>query len=131
WSRNQELELYAAPGIYSGGTRLMTSSNIATFDFKELSERAGLPIMGLLGMDCLAHYCIQFDFTSGKLRFIDHEHLHLNKQKWGKVFPIVPLDDARPAIRENLLDVNASPSLIDTGYDWDGWLMPELFQQWT
>ena len=67
-----------------------------------MSTDADRPIMGLVGIDVLEHYCIQLDFAAGKMRFLDDKKA--DKQKWGKPFPIVALNsrDARPAVRENL-----------------------------
>jgi len=56
-----------------------------------------------------------------------------DKKIWGKAFPIVPLNsrDPRPAVGENLLGAHGPHSLIDSGCDADGWLMPQFFRQWT
>ncbi|MGO8696483.1 MAG: NPCBM/NEW2 domain-containing protein [Limisphaerales bacterium] len=91
----------------------------------------GRPIAGILGYDCLRHYCVQLDFTALKMRFLDGEHA--DKQAWGTAFPIVPLnsEDGRPAVAENLLGARGPHSLIDSGYDTDGWLMPKYFQFWS
>jgi hypothetical protein len=109
----------------------MTGGKIVTSDFKPLSTRAERPIMGILGLDCLRHYCIQLDFKAGKMRFLDDDHS--DKQKWGKAFPILALNfmDARPAVDENLLGRQGPRSLIDSGYIADGWLMPKFYRQWT
>ena len=130
WGVKEETALYAAPKLYSGSTPLMTASNIVTYDLKRLSSPAG-PIMGILGMDCLEHYCIQLDFSAGKMRFLDDEHS--DKQKWGRAFALTALgpNDARPSVRENLFGAKGPGSLIDTGCNYDGWLASKLFRQWT
>src|SRR5438874_1054551 len=46
---------------------------VATDDLRWMTP--GRPIMGVLGMDCLEHYCVQLDFTSQKMRFLDPERL--------------------------------------------------------
>jgi hypothetical protein len=133
WGTREDSPVYAAPKLFLGNTQLMISGGgIATFDFKELSTSAGRPIMGLLGMDVLEHYCIQLDFAAGKMRFLDGEHA--DKQAWGKAFPIVAVNpgDTRPGVGENLFGAHGPHSLLDSGFvGADGWLMPKYFQQWT
>ena len=46
-----------------------------------------IPIMGMLSIDCLKHYCIQLDFAAGKMRFLEPEHV--NAVQLGKAFPII------------------------------------------
>jgi hypothetical protein len=132
WGVKETNSMYAAPKLYLGGARLMmTGTDIFTYDCKPMSVATGRPIMGILGMDVLEHYCLQMDFAAGKLRFLDDERA--DKKMWGRAFPIVALNsrDPRPAVRENLLGAQGPHSLIDSGCDDDGWLMPKFFQQWT
>jgi hypothetical protein len=132
WGVKRTNHLYAAPKLYLGGATLtMPGAGISTEDFKQMASDAGRPILGLLGFDCLRHYCIQLDFAAGKMRFLDEAQR--DKQAWGKAFPIVPLNsqDARPAVGQNLLGAQGPHSLIDSGFDSDGWLMPKYFQPWT
>jgi hypothetical protein len=131
WGTNEETTLYAAPRLYLGGTPLMTGGIVAAHGFTHESSVAGRAIKGVLGMDCLRHYCIQLDFEAGKMRFLDDDHS--DKKSWGKAFPLTDLirNDARPSIRENLLGAAGSGSQIDTGDSSDGWLVPKHFQQWT
>ena len=66
--------IYAAPKLYFGNTPLMmTGTNIGTDDCKPLATKAGRPILGILGLDCLEHYCIQLDFAAHRMRFLDDE----------------------------------------------------------
>ncbi len=125
--------IYTAPKLYLGGAPLlMTGSAIATWDVnKPLSAFAGRRVMGILGIDVLENYCIQLDFDTGKMRFLDDQHA--DKSTWGKAFPIVSLNDQdpRPAVAENLLGLQGPHSLIDSGFLGDGSLMPGHFQLWT
>ncbi len=122
---------YTAPKLYLGGVLLMSGTNVVAWDFKGLSTEPGRPVMGILGMDVLEHYCIQLDFAAGKMRFLNSKGE--DKETWGKAFPIVALnaEDGRPAVSGNLFGAQGSHSLIDSGYGSDGWLMPKYFQQWT
>jgi hypothetical protein len=122
--------IYAAPKLYLGNTPLMmTGTNIGTDDCKRLSTKAGRPILGILGMDCLEHYCIQLDFAARRMRFLDDEQA--NKKRWGKPFPLTDRGDGCLMVSENLTGAKGACSLIDTGCFPDGWLTPDLFQQWT
>jgi hypothetical protein len=64
-------DVYEAPKLYLGGTQLLTADQVVTDDLKVFGS--DLPFMGILGMDCLRHYCIQLDFAAGKMRFLDPE----------------------------------------------------------
>ena len=122
---------YAMPKLYLGGAALLASRQTMTVDFHGEQDAAGRPIMGILGWDCLRHYCVQLDFTAGKLRFLDDAQA--DRSAWGRAFPIVPLNDRdpRPAVAENLLGESGPHSLIDSGCNYDGWLMPQWYAQWT
>lgn len=122
--------IYAAPKLFWGSTLLaMTGTNVATVDFKQLAKNAGRAVSGLLGMDVLGHYCVQLDFAANRVRFLDFEHA--DKKAWGQPFPLIDSGDGCFYIDDNLAGVKGSGSLIDTGCDYDGWLKPEIFQQWT
>ena len=126
--------LYRAPKLYLGNTQLRTGGWICTADLSGFSHQLALtvhtnyPIMGVLGMSCLKHYCVQLDFAARKLRFLDAEHS--DKHNWGKPFQLVDHRD-RFWVDENLVGVKGPSSLIDTGCYYDGWLTPQLFQEWT
>ena len=129
WGEQKDSGVYAAPHFYLGGTRLLTGPTVTTSDFKNISARVGRPVMGLIGMDVLEHYCVQMNFAAGKLRFLDAGHA--DKSKWGRAIPLTNIGDGCLAVRENLAGVKGAGSLIDTGDNGDGWLVPEIFQQWT
>jgi len=132
WGVKMDITGYAAPQLWLGGAPLlMTGPIINTCDRKLLPSVDGRSLMGILGMDVLEHYCIQLDFAAGKMRFLDGDHA--DKSHWGKPFPILASNsgDPRPAVGENLLGLHGPHSVIDTGYDSDGWLRPEYFRQWT
>src|SRR6185436_15304939 len=83
----QESGIYPAPKLYLGGILLMTDTFITTLDFHRGLALSSLRIKGVLGMDCLRHYCIQLDFEAGKLRFLDQPHI--DPPSLGKPFPMV------------------------------------------
>lgn len=125
-----DTDIYVSPKIFLGKTQLeMTGPYIVAYDCKEMSADAGRPIMGILGMDVLEHYCIQMDFAAGKVRFLDGQTA--DKKGWGQPFPLTDVGDGCLTIRDNLTGAKGADSLIDTGCDYDGWLTPSFFQQWT
>jgi hypothetical protein len=126
----QEMGFYATPKLYLGNCPLMISGPyIGTYDPDLLSFQPNGLFKGLLGMDCLEHYCIQLDFSAGKLRFIDGQHP--SKTNWGRTFPLTDVGDGCYAVSENLAGTKSVGSLIDTGCNSSGWLTPAVFQQWT
>jgi hypothetical protein len=131
WGEHPRKKVYALPKLYLGGVQLHSGSSVVAMDFKSLSMLFEQPILGVLGMDVLEHYCVQMDFAAGKLRFLDDAQA--DKSAWGRAFPIVPLNDkdTRPAVAGNLFGEEGPRSLIDSGYEVEGWLMPQHYRQWT
>lgn len=80
-SPRQTSGIYATPGLYLGNVPLMTAPHIRTYDFKNWK------IKGLLGMDCLKHYCLQLDFDAEKMRFLNRDQLDTNDL--GRAYPII------------------------------------------
>ena len=60
------------------------------------------------------------------MRFLNDEQT--DKSTWGRMFPIVALNarDARPAVAGNLSGAEGPHSVIDSGFDTEGWLMPQF-----
>ncbi|MGH7939847.1 MAG: hypothetical protein ACREFR_02090, partial [Limisphaerales bacterium] len=102
---------------------------VVTHDCKQISSAIGRPILGILGMDVLQNYCIQLDFAARRIRFLDYDHA--DKARWGMPLALVDVGDGCVAINDNLAGASGPGSLIDTGYNQDGWLEPKIFQQWT
>jgi Aspartyl protease len=130
----QESGVYPAPKLYLSSILLATDSCIVTYPFKQLSTRSHQRIMGVLGMDCLRHYCVQLDFQAGKMRFLAPDQV--NAAEVGKAFPLTfsnkgqnfpPMfsssdpNDSLPFIQHaGLLGGTTTNSLIDTGDNVDG-----------
>ena len=131
WGKESQKKIYSMPAIYLGEGRLQAGHAVMVMDLKQLSGACGQPIAGVLGMDVLGNYCLQMDFAAHKLRFLDDSQA--DKSVWGRPFPMMPLNDKdpRPAVAGNLLGEESPHSLIDSGYEHAGWLMPEHYEQWT
>lgn len=130
WGKDSTKKLYAAPAIYLGGARLQGGKTVMAMDFKLMSAICGQPIAEILGIDVLENYCVQLDFAAHQLRLLDDSRA--DKSAWGRAFPMMALNDQdpRPAVAGNLLGEESPHSLIDSGYDGAGWLMPTRYEQW-
>jgi hypothetical protein len=123
----QKSGIYWEPKLFLGNARLKTGKLCATFDLKRFSDEAGSPIMGILAMDCLKHYCIQMDFQSGTMRFLDDRHLDV--AKLGKPFPLKLSLFSQLYIRHAGLAGGKSVRLaIDTGDPGDGQIEKGTFK---
>jgi hypothetical protein len=132
----QKMRLFRGQNLYLGNTQLQTGNWIWTADLRMLSSALSQsthnrPVMGILGMSCLKHYCIQLDFTTDTMRFLDSSGI--KNVDLGKALPLHTLAIGAGcfSIRENLAGVRGPRTLIDTGCNFDGWLTPKLFQRWT
>lgn len=117
--------IYRAPKLYAGNTELFTGPRVFTM---KCSPSARYPDQGILGLDCLRHYCIQFDFAAGKMRFLEPDHLNTNDL--GEPFPVntargVTFFDA------DLFGQGTMRFLLDTGMEggFDGMLAPKVFDR--
>jgi hypothetical protein len=125
-----EINIFLAPKFLLKNTVLTKiGPYVVTHDCKQISRSVGRPIMGILGMDILQNYCIQLDFAAHKIRFLDYDHA--NKGRWGTPLALFDVGDGCVGIVDNLAGGQVPGSLIDTGYNQDGWLLPNLFEQWT
>ncbi len=119
---------YPAPKLFLGDVQLKTGDTVGVYDYTNESSYAGQQIMGVLGIDCLKHYCVQLDFEAGKIRFLDPNHLET--ASLGKAFPLHYSEKWHQPLLENcnLVEGKGRPALIDSGYAHaDGTLDAEQF----
>jgi hypothetical protein len=109
--------MYATPKLYLGGVPLETGGMIAALDLADPASKAGRPIMGILGMDCLRHYCIQLDFEAERMRFLDPGSA---EAAWGEAIPVTFPHGVSFVHRRGLMEGTAEEVLIDTGNVHDG-----------
>jgi Aspartyl protease len=126
WGVTARVAGYTAPKLYIGNTPLLTGSRIYIGDFRNLSSQTCRPVMGVLGMDCLRHYCIQIDFATGKLRFLDSDHM--DASRLGKAYPLTFRSGCPFICQGNLISDDGTNLLVDTGYRGDGAIESRLFQ---
>jgi hypothetical protein len=110
WGGTGKASYYAAPRLYLGNTRLMTGRNVLIGD---LPHQAGI-----LGMDCLQHYCIQLDFAAGKMRFLKPGQV--NAAELGTAFPLTFRGNLPFIHHGGLLGKSGTNLLIDMGCRIDG-----------
>lgn len=121
-------DTYACPPLYLGKIPLAISGPfVAAADLSQVLTNSTVPVLGILGMDVLSHYCIQLDFRANKIRFLDAA----KTGSWGKPFSLIDTGDGCYYISGNFAGAKGPGSLIDTGCENDGWLVPDLFAQWT
>ncbi|HEY5234209.1 MAG TPA: retropepsin-like aspartic protease [Verrucomicrobiae bacterium] len=120
WHGKTESALYAAPNLYFGNVRLMTGNEVATGDFQRQSLMTGRPVMGILGMDCLKHYCIQLDFEAGKIRFLNSDQM--DATTLGKDFPLTFKGNCPFIHHVSFAGGKDTHSLIDSGCVSDGFV---------
>ncbi len=106
WDGSSKVELYAAPKLYFGETRLVTADKIWVGGSR------------ILGMDCLKHYCVQFDFAAGKMRFLDSNQL--DPAELGKAYPLTYWKDIPFIHHPGLLGKSGTNLLVDMGCRTDG-----------
>jgi hypothetical protein len=108
--------IYSAPKIYLGDTQLVMGERIGVWTNAE----------GILGMDCLRHYCLQLDFQTRQMRFLKSGET--NAVELGKAFPLTSLRYAY--IRQDgFFGLKQSPLLVDTGHPLDGVMSSQLVKQ--
>ena len=118
---NQEGGVYTAPKLYLENIQLLTGTNIFTDNFTMQTLIAHRSIKGILGMDCLRHYCIQLDFDAEKIRFLAPDTV--NAALLGKAFPVTFPWGGIPFIHHTgLLAGEGTNLLIDTGCHIDGFV---------
>jgi hypothetical protein len=111
----ETVHIYAAPKLFLGATPLVTAVTIGTWDDES----------GVLGMDCLCHYCVQLDFQSGRIRFLDPEKA--DTADLGKSFPLISTRYAY--IRHAPLFGHNTALLLDTGDPIDGVVSAGAFKR--
>ena len=128
-----EGDIYAAPRLYLGHTRLMTlATKVMAID---LEQPRGHRIAGILGMDVLGHYCLQLDFEHRKIHFLPQQALR--RTDVGAAYPLIysnqglsePKGFDPLMCHSSLVGGKAGLMLVDTGCNIDGLFQRRQFQQ--
>ena len=123
WFGKENLGVYKMPRLYLGNTRLMTGDQVMTGDLSRIIPDHA--IAGILGMDCLRHYCMQLDFATDKIRFLNPDRLA--DEDLGKAFSLV-IFAGNASTRGDFFGQSDERFCVDTGCNFDGMLQPKLFK---
>jgi hypothetical protein len=125
WLGQRSVGVYAAPALYLGNSQLATGAEVLTDDLSFMVP-PGRRVQGILGMDCLYHYCVQLDFIARKCRFLDADKCQ--SPELGTSFPL-RTSGSGLCIRATLLDTRDTEMAVDTALAFDGALGSKIFQQ--
>ena len=117
WGSKEKANSYVAPKIYLGNTPLVTGGRIWVSEGSNSASNLPHPA-GILGMDCLKHYCIQLDFKAGKMRFLNPDQV--KTAELGKAYPLTFKENIPFIHHVGLLGGSDTNLLIDLGCRTDG-----------
>jgi hypothetical protein len=123
WFGKENLGVYKMPSLYLGNTRLLTGDQVMAGDLSRILPDH--PIAGILGMDCLRHYCMQLDFATDKIYFLNPDSPA--DEDLGKAFPLV-IFEGNASTRGVFFGQSDERFCVDTGCNFDGMLRPKLFR---
>ena len=129
WYPAAQFHTYKAPRLYLGGARLKTGLWVRAADLSGVFQSSGgsrRGVSGILGMDCLSNYCVQIDFSNGRMRFLDPDKL--DTRGLGQAFAF-DHSGGRLLIDAGPFQPGQSKSWIDTGDPNDFIVTTNLFQQ--
>ena len=116
-------ETYKTPKLYLGGAQLQMGPHVFVCDLQKLSRG----LKGILGMDCLRHYCVQFDFARDEMRFLDPDAPA--NGDFGHPIPLLMIDNLVIA-RSDVFGIGKVLFCPDTGcHECDAMLKPKLLRR--
>ena len=118
--------IYQMPKLCAGEMPLAMGPRVYTVKLRTSPAR---PYKGILGMDCMWHYCIQFDFAAGKMVFLDPDHVET--LDLGTPFTIAPKPEGTTFFDADLFGQGKMHFLLDTGFSgpFDAMLTPKVFEK--
>jgi hypothetical protein len=124
WAGTAMLQVHKAPRLFLSNTLLLTGPNVRSDDLRRVWRGRG--VEGILGLDCLGHYCVQLDFTSHTIRFLDPERA--TGPELGRAFPLYTFVNST-FVEGDLLGTGPTLYRVDTGCTADAVIKPMLFRQ--
>ena len=109
-NRINRQRVFKAKKLYLGDTELKTGD---TFLTGKVGGPLDCPYQGILGTDVLGHYCVQMDFSQGKVRFLRSEELQ--RETLGKAF-LMDGQSSVPLVEVNLSGVGMCRFMVDSGF---------------
>jgi len=124
WSGAAVLEVHDAPRLFLNNTLLLTGPRVWSDDLRRVWPGRG--IQGILGLDCLRQYCVQFDFPNHVVRFLDPERAV--GPELGRAYPLYTLVNS-VFVEGDLLGAGSTIYQVDTGCSVDAVMKPPLFRK--
>jgi hypothetical protein len=123
WSGAATLQVHNAPRLFLSNTLLLTGPRVWSDDLRHVWPGRG--IEGILGLDCLRHYCVQLDFANHTIRFLDPGRA--TGPALGHAFPLYTVANS-VFVQGDLLGAGPTLYQVDTGCTVDAVMKPPLFQ---
>jgi hypothetical protein len=124
WSGSAVLDVHAPPRLFLNNTLLLSGTRVWSDDLRRVWPGKG--IEGILGLDCLRHYCVQLDFPNHVVRFLDPERA--TGPELGRAFPLVTVGES-VFIQGDLFGAGSTLYQVDTGCSVDAVMKPPLFRK--
>jgi hypothetical protein len=124
WSGGAVLNVHNAPRLFLNNTLLLNGPRVWSDDLRRVWPGKG--IEGILGLDCLRHYCVQLDFANHVVRFLDPERAV--GTELGRAFPLVTVGES-VFIEGDLLGAGPTLYQVDTGCSVDAVMKPPTFRK--
>jgi len=121
----RSVRIYNEPKLYLHNVKVMTGDHVLTDDLATIFGNQ--PVMGILGMDCLKHYCVQLDFVTNKMRLLGTDEVKKTRD-WGKPYPL-HIFFGQVWLHGDFFGGGDTYFRIDTGWLADGALEPKLYEK--
>jgi hypothetical protein len=117
--------IYHAPKLYLDNVQILTGDHVLTDDLATMSGNPA--IMGILGIDCLKHYCVQLDFATNKMRLLGTDEMKKTRDR-GKPYPL-HIFFGEVWTHGDFFGGGDTYFRIDTGWLGDGALEPKIYEK--
>ena len=124
WSGAAVTQVHAAPRLFLSNTLLLSGPRVWSDNLRRVWPGRG--VEGILGLDCLRNYCVQLDFRTHTIRFLDPQRAA--GPALGRAFPIVTQNNSI-FITADLFGAGSTLYQVDTGCTVDAVMKPPLFEK--
>jgi hypothetical protein len=116
--------VHNTPRFFLSNTLLLAGPRVWSDDLRRIWPARGVD--GILGLDCLRHYCVQLDFPNHIIRFLDPERA--TGPELGRAFPLYTVVNS-VFVQGDLLGAGPTLYQVDTGCTVDAVMKPPVFQK--
>ena len=124
WSGTAVLQVHNSPRFFLSNTLLLAGPRVWSDDLRHVWPARGVD--GILGLDCLRHYCVQLDFPNHTIRFLDPERA--TGPELGRAFPLYTSVNS-VFVQGDLLGAGPTLYQVDTGCTVDAVMKLPVFQK--